>query len=491
MFFSDRQVVSGQFRKKATPWFLFSAISLVAYAGMLYLDWRTGTLRGAQTPSTIAWWLLAFGGYLGALWWSQRTGRFSMMWVWVPAILFRLILLFTTPTLSDDVYRYLWDGYIANNGVSPYLFPIAASELDHLAIPLRDLANHTWMASPYLPAAQALFAPITRLLPLQPTSMQIVIIALDLLNGLLIVRLLRLAVLPQRYLLIYLWNPLVVVEAAHGAHIDVWMISLTLLAVWLALSDRQLIAGGRRFSLRQSLLSPIVLALATLTKLLPVLLLPIFVARSGWRYLLAYAVALVVLLLPFGLSNGWGLSGPLDGIGVFGGTHHYSGQWQFNSGLFHWLDVGFQKIGLVPADRWAKYLLAGALLAVLFWTWYNARRTYSVRSLLRLMVVPFMAYVLFTPTLHPWYLLILLAFLPFLAPSEAGTPSEAEPARRWLLLAPWLYLSAAVILSYLTYLNPLDFRELEWVRLVEWLPMLGLLLVAGAWLISTRAKVFR
>ena len=358
MLFSDQRTNPSQLWKKVAPWLIFSAISLLAYAGMLHLDWRAGTLRGAQTPSTIAWWLLAFGAYVGVLWWAQRAGRFSMAWVWIPAILFRLILLFTTPTLSDDVYRYLWDGYIANQGVSPYFFPIDAAELDHLAIPLRDLANHTWMASPYLPAAQALFAPVTRLLPLQPISMQVVIIALDLLNGLLILKLLRLAMLPQRYLLIYLWNPLVVVEAAHGAHIDVWMITLTLLAVWLALSKSASETSG--FSLRRSLLSPILLALATLTKLLPALLLPIFVARSGWRYLLVYAVALVVLLLPFGLSSGWGLTGPLDGVGVFGAMRIYGDQWQFNSGLFHWLDSLFENIGLVPADRWAKGMRPGS-----------------------------------------------------------------------------------------------------------------------------------
>ncbi len=263
------------------------------------------------------------------------------------------------------------------------------------------------------------------------------------------------------------------VEAAHGAHMDLWMILLALLAVWLSLSVQESDAGDRRFSLRRSLFSPILLALATLTKPLPALLLPIFVARSGWRYVLVYAVALVGLLLPFGLSSGWGLTGPLDGIGVFGAMRIYGDQWQFNSGLFHWLDSLLGNIGLVPADRWAKAVMAGIMLAVLFWTWRTARRTDSARSLLRLMAVPFMAYVLLTPTLHPWYLLILLAFLPFLA------PGEAEPAWQWLLLAPWLYLSAAVIFSYITYLNPLDFREYEWVRMVEWLPTLGLLLLAG------------
>ena len=36
----------------------------------------------------------------------------------------RLILLATEPTLSDDVHRYLWEGPLVTEGVSPYAFAI-------------------------------------------------------------------------------------------------------------------------------------------------------------------------------------------------------------------------------------------------------------------------------------------------------------------------------------------------------------------------------
>ncbi len=91
------------------------------------------------------------------------------------------------------------------------------------------------------------------------------------------------------------------------------------------------------------------------------------------------------------------------------------------------------------------------------------------------MAVPLMAYVLLTPTLHPWYLLIVIVFLPFLA------PGREEKSGRWWLLAPWLYLSAAIIFSYVTYINPQDLREYEWVRALEWPPTLLLLAIASAW----------
>jgi hypothetical protein len=95
------------------------------------------------------------------------------------------------------------------------------------------------------------------------------------------------------------------------------------------------------------------------------------------------------------------------------------------------------------------------------------------------MAGPLMAYILLNTTIHPWYLLILLACLPFLTPAAEETPW------RWFAVLPWLYLSGALSLSYLTYLDPLDFRELEWVRRTEWLPTLGLL---GLWIILASFK---
>jgi hypothetical protein len=111
------------------------------------------------------------------------------------------------------------------------------------------------------------------------------------------------------------------------------------------------------------------------------------------------------------------------------------------------------------------------MLVVLAVTWLAARRRTDLRPTLRLLAIPFMVYLLLTPTVHPWYALILLVFLPFL------TPAADEPQWYWLAVWPWLYLSAALPLSYLTYLDPLDFRELEWVRRTEWLPTLALLLL--------------
>jgi hypothetical protein len=112
------------------------------------------------------------------------------------------------------------------------------------------------------------------------------------------------------------------------------------------------------------------------------------------------------------------------------------------------------------------------MLLLLTMVWLLAKTNWTPRAALRLMSLPLMGYVLLTPTLHPWYLLMLLAFLPFL------TPGSDEPAWFWIFVTPWLYLSGALIFSYLAYLDPRDFTEVEWARHLAWLPTLALLATA-------------
>lgn len=467
-----------QFLRRQWGLLLCAATAVLAYGGMVRLHLLHGTLREGYVPQTIAWYLLAFGAYLGALLWAEWHGNVAMRGVWATAVLFRLLLLFTTPTLSDDVYRYLWDGYVAHNGVSPYAYPINAPALDFLDIPQRAQANNAWMASPYLPAAQLVFFGLTFAFPLRPLALQIGMVIFDLLSAFLIARLLALASLPRRRLLIYLWNPLVIVEVAHSAHIDAWMILLTLTAVWLTLAQRSSSGTWR------SLLAPVFLALATLTKIIPVLLLPLFFWRWRWRQVAAYGLVIVALLIPAGVHAGWGLTGELDGKGLFGALRIYQRYWNFNSGIFHWLEKGLGAPGFGAPSLVAQLAVLVMMLLVMLVVWWRARCLENERTVLRLAAVPFMAYLLFNTTVHPWYMLILVAFLPFLP------PGKNEPRWRWTAVVPWLYLSGALIFSYLTYLDPLNFAELEWVRRLQWGPTLVFVLVTLVTLVGQNDLTF-
>jgi alpha-1,6-mannosyltransferase len=102
-------------------------------------------------------------------------------------------------------------------------------------------------------------------------------------------------------------------------------------------------------------------------------------------------------------------------------------------------------LGLVAAGRWAR----------------SAR---DLRQLFSRCVWPVALYLLLTTTVHPWYLMPLVALLPFALP-------------RWSAVLPFIYYSASVGLSYLTYLDPLNLQETDWGRRLEYLPLYGLLTI--------------
>src|SRR5690606_30827687 len=49
-----------------------------------------------------------------------KTESFSFFSLLSLAIGFRLILLFSIPELSNDFYRFIWDGELLNRGINPF-----------------------------------------------------------------------------------------------------------------------------------------------------------------------------------------------------------------------------------------------------------------------------------------------------------------------------------------------------------------------------------
>lgn len=472
-------------------------LSSVAYVGMLSMQLRHGNLGTTVVPEFLAWFGLAYVCYAAAIVWLERWWRaaagagaparrrirafFLLAGIWGGGLLFRWLLLQTYPTLSSDVFRYMWDGHVTVHGVSPYAYAIEAAQLDGLDVPFRGQANHAWMASPYMPAAQWFFAAIALFYPLTPNSFQFAAVLFDLATAFILSRLLARAGLPPHRILIYLWSPLLVVETAQGAHVDALMVAIMMMAVYAMAhrisSPRQ--EAGAAMGARGStggfftVLSPALLALATLTKLIPLLLVPVFWWRWSWGGRLLYGYLTLGMLLSPALRAGWGLTGERDGRGLFGALRIYNENWNFNSGLLHWLESWLMEMGIGDAQLQAREMGFFLLFLLLIVVWLRSRRAgHDLRTTLRWLAVPMAAYLLFSATVHPWYLLALMPFLPLM------TPASDEPARLWLWALPWLWLSGALALSYLTYIDPANLRELEWVRRLEWLPALGLLGIA-------------
>lgn len=427
---------------------------IASFAAMTTLDHFT-----RQGYAYLLYFGVAFVLYLLAvslLWYVEIDAAGGLLvGIFAVALLMRAPLWFTEPTLSTDVWRYLWDGRLLTYGLNPYAARVDSPALDSLATPLRTRVAHQWMASPYPPAAQLAFGGVYTLFPESATAMQVAFTSFDLAAGAVLTVLLKRLKRPTGRALLYLWNPLIVLEFAHSAHIDSLMTLFVLLALLWMIDGRETLSMGA-------------LAFATLTKFLPALLLPVFVRRWGWRRTLIYGALVVLAYLPF-IGAGLGLGASPDGTGIFGAVRIYTFDWKTNDGLFYWLVEGFERFGVDQPVHVAKALGLAVLAGLGIWVLWRTtkQRPGDVHQTITGAALIVSGYLLLTAALFPWYLTWLIALLPLLPMRRLGA--------WWLFMIGWLYFSAAVNLSYLFYLDPVNPREIEWIRRVEYWPLFVLL----------------
>ena len=354
------------------------------------------------------------------------------------ALVFRLTLWCSSPTLSDDIFRYVWDGRVQLAGINPYLHPPAAPELSHLRDEFHALVNHPNVPTVYPPLAQ-LFFRLVCALSATPAAFKFALVLCDFGLCLLLWRsLVRRAQDPRRVLL-YAWHPLPLVEIAGSGHIDVLGVLLLFGALY-ALQRRRIDAAAAA------------LAGAFLVKLVPVVLLPTLWRRAGagWfelrarRTLIWFPALALMGYLPFADA----------GLRLVTGLSTYVQQWHFNAAVYNLVQGA-----LAPWDAAAHFharLLCAALLAAL-----------SLRAQIRL-ADPYAAacttlgaYLLLSPTMHPWYLLWVLPFLPFFA----------HPA--WGLFGGLVALAYQVLIGYAA---SGVWHEDSWVLWAQYVPFYSLLL---------------
>ncbi len=146
-------------------------------------------------------------------------------WFWGVAIALRLILLFMYP--GNDIWRYLWEGYIQNLGFNPFALPPNAPEL----IPHRTewwaLMNNLGVSAIYPPLTQWGFRFLSAITP-SVLLFKSTFIAADLGACWLLAR-----KFGHSKALLYAWNPVILYAFAGGGHYDSWMV-LPMVAAWVA-----------------------------------------------------------------------------------------------------------------------------------------------------------------------------------------------------------------------------------------------------------------
>jgi hypothetical protein len=376
----------------------------------------------------------AFGAYLVAWRERNRLDDRELGFALTAAVLWRAALVAAPPLVSDDVYRYVWEGRIQHHGGNPYRWADRPEAPRWTA--LRDATwegvNHKDYTAVYPPAWQLLARAVTAASD-SVWFMKGFLVACELLTWAALGRVLARRGRPRGRLLAIAWSPLAIVEIAGSGHSE----AAGLLAVAAALLALEAGRPG---------LSALAAGLGFGIKLLPGLVALAWARRFRPRHALLAAALVAATALPY-LGARQGLVRSLAG---------YALDWRFNETAFAPLAAA---LGHEAATVAAGALALGAALAAVHVGWE------PVRAGLVLVV----AVLVFSANVLPWYALWLLPFLVLV---------DFPPA---------LLFTGTVALAYLVYPGwkaggP---WQVGWgVRLLEYGPCL---VAAGLWAWSRRA----
>ena len=420
---------------------------------------------------------IGFIAQMTALWAGLRlpdTKQFVFSLVGL-ALLLRLVLFFTEPILEVDIYRYVWDGSVTSEGVSPYRYSperiLIPDTTDATLVRLNQLREshpglgtiHARVHFPqvttvYPPVSQAVFAAAARLTPTNATAkqrvwiMKLFIVAFDVGVLILMVRLIRTQRAHSAWLIVYGWSPLVLKEFANSGHLDSIAVFATTAAV-VCLLDRD------RRTIRVIFGSAVCLALGVGAKLFPIVLFPVFLAFVFKRFGTGRAAAWTCIACSLSVAVLWPMFAEQARKTTAVATEQaglatFLSRWEMNDLIFMvveenirpdqaraghpnpwfvvvpervrrvWTKTAQQTLGWT--EERAPFLVARTLTTLLFVVLAIGIATNVVRKTDRFLPSVFLTLALFwllSPTQNPWYWTWALPFVVF------------TRNRAWLLIA--------------------------------------------------------
>ncbi len=415
---------------------------------------------GADIPRHVVLTLVVWAVWVAALWLGfglkDRDRRTDLAFIFFVAAAMRATLLFTTPSLSDDAYRAVWDARLVHAGVNPYEYAPAASQTE----PYRDdviwpRVNHQEQRTPYPTFATLLSGAAYALLPERLVAMQGLAALADLLSaGLLAWLLARIGSDPRRSLAIA-WSPIGALHFAHSGHNDAIMVAALVAAPLL-------LTFGRRYT------AFVALGLATATKGLPALVLPAFVRAGGWVAVLFWAATCAILTLPFIRA----------GLGLVAGALTEAGGQRFNDSIYLLVERGVDLTLPGQGAMAANAVMAAVIVAATALT--AVRTDGSPRGALVAGSWVLGAYILVAPVVEPWYFM-------WLAPLIALELLRPGARARSLAVLAWVWLAGVATLTDLTYL-PGGASFWPAIRAIEYVPAYALLAAASVLFLRQRRE---
>ena len=312
-------------------------------------------------------------------------------------LLSRLLLFFHLPILSDDVFRFIWDGTLLKYGIHPFAelpnyyldYPVAG--LDKA---LFDQLNSPGYFTIYPPLNQALFWLCVQFDAgwLQSTNvLRGILLASDIGAFFLLRRLLLLYQKDENLAYWYFLNPLVILEVTGNLHFEGLVVFFLLLGMY-------------GYKVGKHLISITGFGLAIGTKLLPLIYLPYlffrgFRNKQWWLPIAAASLAVVTLLPLFDQTFISGMSSSLD---------LYFRKFEFNASLYFIArEVGIWFYGYNNIAKIGPLLSIISAVGIITFSGFGAfKKTDLPQAFLIILVI----YLLFSTVIHPWYIIPLIAF---------------------------------------------------------------------------------
>ena len=379
------------------------------------------------------------------------------------AILFRLVLLFQIPNLSQDFYRFIWDGRMLFEGLNPYLSlpetfiqhglsPI--SEAKELYMGMGELNGSHYTNYPPLHQLCFLIAAIISSKSIfgAVLVLRVILILADI--GILYFgsKLLKKLNLPVRNIFWYFLNPFIIIEMTGNLHFEPIMLFFFVWALY-------------QLSQKKWLLAALLIACSISVKLIPLLFLPLFYqwfmkpsntihknrpkedslkslqfAKLSTFYLLIM-MGTVVLFLPFYTPEL--IDNYFNSVGL------WFQKFEFNASFYYL----FREIGYIFRG-WNEIAIIGKIIPILTLLFLGGitffRKNNTLKTLIPALLFGLSFYYFTTTTMHPWYLATLVLLCVF---------------TKYRFPIVW---SVTIILSYQAYAN-VPWKENFWFLFLEYL----------------------
>jgi rSAM/selenodomain-associated transferase 2 len=330
----------------------------------------------------------------------------------------RAIFLFYPP--GNDIYRYIWEGYIQNHGFNPYIYapddPALSAIANGKMNPIWESINHKSFSAIYPPLTLLVLRLLAGLKP-DPMLFKIFMVFMDV--GLMIVLalIIKIRKIPVRQLLLYACNPLVIVFIAGEGHLDGIQAFFLFMAIFF-------------FVKRKGIAGFLLLGLSAIIKYFTVVAIPFWVTgKNRLKWLIVFLP--LIFYIPFSDA----------GSNVAKSLYSYGANLHYNDSIFTLL-------------RWLfgnSALLVGIILILIGLAWIFL----FVQDPLRSVYLACGLLLVFLPTLHPWYLILIAPFMVFFS----------SKAWLWLQLA-MVFTFPVLAIDYQTGV----FQEIHWLKIFAYVP---------------------